>query len=396
MNILIVGGTFSNSPDEVKRSGVLRKMLEHIDNINAYTHCIEALAANSGTIETLEVLVDAPIKEDADVTIWMPNITNEEPKHYPRKKQGSVLICSKVMREGYTRADSISRIFKMHGNAVIEIRKDEKSGMVSFILVDALGNIWYNGNDIPSLMTSIMSFVAFTKSAKRVNTTKACELYVPVDKYFRDNKENLAKLLEINKKLQKHIHTSCGSRFFGNVSTRCQKLFPSARVTSETKVSFEHDKMYVSPRNTDKESLSPEDMVLYFGATDSYCGDRKPSVDSPVQVRLYKQMPNINFMIHGHAQIGIEGAVMTKHYTLCGDINEADEILKVVDKDANSFIINLLGHGFLVGASSVDQLERMVDKMIGQGGFSITGNENVRAAINERGIQETGVCSDQR
>ena len=34
MRLLIVGGTFSNNPDEVKRSGVLRKMLEYIDNIN--------------------------------------------------------------------------------------------------------------------------------------------------------------------------------------------------------------------------------------------------------------------------------------------------------------------------------------------------------------------------
>lgn len=75
MRLLIVGGTFSNNPDEVKRSGVIRKMLEHIDNINAYTHCIEALMVNSGTIETLEVLADTPIKEDADVTIWMPNIS---------------------------------------------------------------------------------------------------------------------------------------------------------------------------------------------------------------------------------------------------------------------------------------------------------------------------------
>lgn len=370
MKILIVGGTFDSDPNKMKPSGVAMKMFTHIANTKAYMHCMDVEITNGGPVGALPGLVNAPVTSDADIVVWMPNIPNEEAKHYPKKKQGAVLICSKVMREGYTHVDSVSRIFKMHGNAVIEIRKGENG--FKFTLIDALANIWYDGEDIPSLVTAIMMFSAFTKSAKRVNTTRACELYIPVEKYYNDNKENLAKLLEINKKLQKHIHTSCGSRFFGNVSTRCQKLFPSARVTSETKVSFEHDKMYVSPRNTDKESLSPEDMVLYFGATDSYCGDRKPSVDAPVQVRLYKQMPNINFMIHGHAQIDIEGAVMTKHYTLCGDINEADEILKVVDKDANSFIINLLGHGFLIGASSTDQLERLVDKTIEQGKFSIT------------------------
>ncbi len=59
-----------------------------------------------------------------DLTIWMPNISNEEPKDYPKKDKGSVLICSKVMRNGYTHIDSVSRIFKMHGHAVIEIYKE--------------------------------------------------------------------------------------------------------------------------------------------------------------------------------------------------------------------------------------------------------------------------------
>jgi hypothetical protein len=373
MRLLIVGGTFSNNPDEIKRSGVVRKMLEHIDNINAYTHCIEALMANSGTIETLEVLVDAPINEDADVTIWMPNITNEEPKHYPRKKQGSVLICSKVMREGYTRADSISRIFKMHGNAVIEIRKDEKTGMVSFTLVDALGNIWYDGNDIPSLMTSIMSFVAFTKAARRINTSRTAEDYIPVAKYFEDNKANLEILLDTNRKLQHHIQTSCGNRFFGNVSTRCQKLFPSIRanLSHERGVAATRN-MFVSPRNSNKESLTPEDMVLYLTNSDSYCGENKPSVDSPAQARLYDKMNNINFMIHGHAEIHHPHASRTKHYKLCGDVNEVDEILKVVNKDANSFIVNLLGHGFLIGARTGEELSTMVDKLIQEAEFKIT------------------------
>lgn len=373
MRLLIVGGTFSNNPDEVKRSGVIRKMLEHIDNINAYTHCIEALMANSGTIETLEVLVDAPIKEDADVTIWMPNIPNEESKNYPVKKQGSVLICSKVMRDGYTRADSISRIFKMHGNAVIEIRKDDKTGIVKFTLVDALGNTWYDGSDIPTLMTSIMAFVAFTKSAKRINTTRANEYYVPVDKYFEDNKKNLEILLDTNRKLQHHIQTSCGNRFFGNVSTRCQKLFPSIRAGIGNDRNYAMTRnMFVSPRNSNKESLTPEDMVLYLGNSDCYCGENKPSVDSPAQSRLYDKMNHINFMIHGHAEINHRDAVNTAHYKLCGDINEVDEIINVVDRNSKSFIVNLLGHGFLIGAETGEGLNSLVDKLIKEGEFKIT------------------------
>lgn len=28
-----------------------------------------------------------------------------------------------------------------------------------------------------------------------------------------------------------------------------------------------------------------------------YCGENKPSVDTPIQLRLYEKLPNINYMI---------------------------------------------------------------------------------------------------
>ena len=82
--------------------------------------------------------------------------------------------------------------------------------------------------------------------------------------------------------------------------------------------------MYVSPRNVPKESIRPEDMIVYMSG-DRYYGEHKPSVDSPTQIRLYHELPNINFMIHGHAII--ERAQTTKNYRLCGDIREVEEIL---------------------------------------------------------------------
>lgn len=367
MNIVIIGGTFSLEQEKKKSSGIINKMISCINGMRSFKWCMGvSFSANGGLPEELKTYVDSPVDYDADVTIWMPNISNEEEKYYPKKKQGSVLICSKVMREGYTRVDSISRIFKMHGNAVIEIRKNEETGIVSFTLVDALGNVWFNGSNIDSLMTSIMGFVAFTKSARRINTTKAGEF--PVDKYFEDNEQNLKALLNVNRKLQHHIQTSCGNRFFGNISTRCQKLFPSTRIDSQIQ------SMFVSPRNSNKESLQPEDMVLYLMELDSYCGDNKPSVDSPAQSRLYSRMSNINFMIHGHAEINMEGVVSTKHYKLCGDVNEVDEILEVVKPESNSFIINLIGHGFLIGANTMDTLVDTVDVLIKKADFNITNN----------------------
>ena len=371
MKILIVGGTFTDNIETVRPSGVVNKMHEHLLDINAFSHCISVELVNGRLINTMESLTNAPVEKDIDLTIWMPDITNEEAKHYPHKKQGSVLICSKVMREGYTRVDSVSRIFKMHGNAVIEIRKCMETNKYTFCLVDALANVWYEGDNIPALMTSIMAFVGFTRAARRVNTTRGCEVYVPTEKYFNDNRDNLQKLLDINRKLQHHIKTACGDRFFGNVSTRCQKLFPSARA-NEVSVEYTQDTMYVSPRNTDKESLTPEDMVLYFGNNDVYFGEKKPSVDSPAQARLYKKLPGISFMIHGHATIVLNNIQTTKHYKLCGDINEVDEVIKVVGTDAKWFAINLLGHGFLIGADTPETLESVVNSLIDEAGFKIT------------------------
>jgi hypothetical protein len=98
---LIVGGNFG---DEPKSSSVVTKIANQLE----ITEVI-----NGGTLDSL------PHEMNMDLILWMPNITNESPKQYPKKGNGNVLICSKVMRDGYTVIDAVSRIFKMRGNAVI-------------------------------------------------------------------------------------------------------------------------------------------------------------------------------------------------------------------------------------------------------------------------------------
>ena len=333
MKTLIVGGNFGESLEK-RESGIVKKIYNELLGPGQEIDLI-----NGGK------LTDLPDKINGyDFILWMPNIDNSEGKTYPQKDPGAILVCSKVMRLGYSKADAISRIFKMHGNAVIEIWKYENSELIQFVLFDALGNQWYSGTSITELVKELLKFYIFTKSAVRIQTTQ-----------IKDESEstlNLNKLIDLNKKLQKHIMTSCGNRFFGNLSTRCTKLFPSMREDIEL--------MYVSPRNISKESICPEDMIIY-NSRDEYFGDNKPSVDSPTQIRLYHELPNINFMIHGHATL--EKAQTTKNYRLCGDIREVNEVLELVQPSNLWFVINLRNHGFLIGATDLDDLETIIDKI---------------------------------
>ena len=111
------------------------------------------------------------------------------------------------------------------------------------------------------------------------------------------------------------------------------------------------DKMYI-----DIDAFVPtylgEDGNLY------YYGDRKPSVDSPIQVRLYQALPNINYMIHAHCYV--KNAESTDVALPCGAIEEVEEILKhILDRTKNFYALNLKGHGMIIMGNSVDDLRGM-------------------------------------
>jgi hypothetical protein len=330
MKAIIVGGNFGNP----KSSKVVAEIARYISNTTDLT------ILNGGELESL------PRALDYDLSIWMPNINNEEKKHYPIKKKGSVLICSKVMRKGYSNVDAVSRIFKMRGNAVIAIYTDKKP--FTFKLIDALGNEWYNGSSIEDLVKHIISFYIWTKQAIRIDS-------IPDNSLNKEEHYHLKELLILNNKLADFVQKQCGDRFFGNISTRCQKLFP----TASNKFGI-----YVSPRNVNKELLTVEDMV-YMTSDMHYKGNFKPSVDAPCQITIYNSHPEIHYMIHGHAFI--KGAPTTKEYYLCGDVREAHEVSFIIK---GSGVINLKNHGFLIYSETIEKLQTIVNKLIENREFS--------------------------
>ena len=329
-NILIVGGDVNNE----KKSSILKKMSISVNQIFNVDNKLY-----NGELPTQNEI------KKYDLIIWTPDISNEQEKDYPIKKKGSVLICSKVMREGYNDFVAISRIFKMNGNAVIAIYKDDPK-KIRFKLIDALGNIWINTNDIGELCFNIKKFYTWTKESIRKSLNWKDYSEVVMDEPIN---HILVKLIDINNKLSDKVVNAVGKRFFGNVSTRCMGLFPT---------SIENNLIYVSRRNIDKSKLSVDDFVICDKEFNFY-GDNKPSVDSPIQISLYNAFPKIRYMIHGHAYIS--DADITNKYVPCGDMREVDEIKKVWgDKPKN---INLKNHGFLIVAESLEELENIINNV---------------------------------
>lgn len=327
MNVTIVGGNWDEKGG--KKSGAV-ELLEIHFSLSFLLTGNDIKCYNGGNIN------DLPKNIDGKLIVWMPNIENEIPKYYPSKGIGSCLIVSKVVRDipnQHKYMDAVSRIFAMSGNAVIAIEREK--GLFKFTLIDALGNIWSSGTDVRQLQESIIKFYDWHKDQQRISTKRNGG----VDEFLKIVNENA-----------KNVMNHSGNRYFGNCSTRCTKTFPSCKL---------NDSVYLfSSRNVPKETINADDMVLVVDG--KFVGSKKPSLDTPVQIELYKRLPNINCMIHGHAFLKTDNqdendnvcnVFETKHYYPCGDMREVDAVMEVLpNSEVLGFMVNLKGHGYLIGA----------------------------------------------
>lgn len=130
-------------------------------------------------------------------------------------------------------------------------------------------------------------------------------------------------------------------------------MFPSYRISD--------DIILMSGRNTAKDRLTNEDFVFtkLLNGDVLYHGDKKPSVDTPIQLNMYKEFKNINFIIHGHAYI--ESAETTEHYFPCGDLRELSVVKDKLDSNTTRIVLNLKNHGFVIGASTLDELKEIIN-----------------------------------
>jgi hypothetical protein len=337
MKRLIVGGNFG----ECKKSSVVKKLAKSL----------YADEFNGGNLSNLNSAKQMVV--DYDLIVWMPNISNEIEKDYPKKKKGSILICSKRIDE-YNHeqiGNAVSRIFRMNANAVIAVLKEDD--IYSFKLIDALGNLWIDTEDISELSKMIETFAEWTKNSIRIESIPSkLENVINTDNYVTINDNGIMNFCDIVKKISEDIETVRGNRYFGNASTRCSYTFPSQK---------SYDGIFVSGRNTPKSSLTNEDFIKVEMQENKvvYFGDKKPSVDTPIQLELYKKLPNINYIIHGHAFI--ENVKITENYFPCGDMREVEEILNALPDFNDCCGINLKNHGFIILANNLEDLNDFVN-----------------------------------
>jgi hypothetical protein len=342
MKILVVGGSFDTAYG--KPSSV-------IDKIAKTFHRHSLLTINGGTLSKLKALLDGDwIVGQFDVVLWAPNVSNDEEKMLHRIKELNkkcILISTKQRRRAgeYTHGDIVGRLLKTHSNLGITFDIEKKPFKLT--ISDPLGNEYYSGYDVEKAGALLFNRIQYLKNGQRIGSKSVGQIsnHPDIEPAFID------VIHRFGKEFTKHVNAVNPNRLLGNASTRCAKGFPAIR--SENKGWY-----YVSRRNVDKENITNEDFVAVSNREDlvEYVGTNKPSVDTPIQVRLFNHYPNIKYMIHGH--VYVKNGLETQQKVPCGYLNEFDQILKLYpDQNVTKMLINLKGHGCLMAVDSLDKFD---------------------------------------
>ncbi len=361
--VLIVGGTFNQEGG---------KPSSLVNSINTYIReesDFQVTSINGGLVEDLhnEVL---PSVEDYEVVLWFANVSNDEVKMRDVKSINPkcILITSKRNDGGkYTFAELISRALSIKANLTIEFSKREDK--FNMMLFDPLGNVFYDGFEVEDMCNMLVSrtrdLIRFTRVPTFKDTENECPV-VPEETDFFNFAHSCADIFH------NLIRPAKGTeRFLGNMSFRCQNGFPSFR--------GDNGIIYVSRRNVDKSDINSSSFVpTYLDEQDNvkYFGDNKPSVDTPVQLRLYNLFPWANYMIHAHCYVDVSMIpealfVRTTKPIPCGALEEVDEIFETFlisryywdseynDQPPRLLAINLLGHGSILIAQDIEILKEL-------------------------------------
>jgi len=348
MRIAIIGGTWDRNYGKSSSivSQVIHRMIQEANALD----CSIVLTHNGGYYWSLPVLIDQMKIQDPDIIFWFMNVPNDLAKHNNIKAEfpKAILITSKNNYDKhYTFQEMAARALALKSNLFIEVTKEHQR--YHGRLFDPLGNAWtMKTPDFPYLVMQALKRAVHLKSVTRKSTTWSPEApdMIPASltngKFFKIVQKSADKFHEL-------IHPAEGvKRFLGNASFRCMNGFPSLRAMNGY--------IYVSRRNVDKRALGPDEFVQ-VGYNESkdivwYRGEHKPSVDTVVQVQLYRWLRNIRFMMHSH--VYVKYAPFTENMVPCGGFEEIGEIKYAVNKhDINperAFAINLIGHGSLICA----------------------------------------------
>ena len=351
MKLLFVAGTFD---DKGKISGYAEKFYHYMKRpaINTFI--------NGGYASELPDIVERV--KDFDVVIWMANVPNNYPKYVEeiKKNNPKCLLITSKRNDGnkYSFMHLLAKALKIKSNLVIEFKKDN-AGIIAATLFDPLGNVFCEGcTDIEVLSKALFKRVEELLSFTRVKSV--CEGPITKDLILPNDNVELNQFCELIQgyaaEYHELVHASNTSRMLGNVSFRCESGFPSFRDKARK------DIVYVSKRNIDKREIKPESFVPVLLTDDDdvhYFGDNKPSVDTPIQVKLYNYYYNVNFILHSHVYIYGYEYNLTDNVIPCGAIEEFEDIKKclVGPQYLSCGRVSLKGHGSICMAGHVGGLE---------------------------------------
>jgi hypothetical protein len=341
MKALLVGGTFDNHFG--KPSHIIEQLAQHLD-----MDCING--GNVGELPRINFNL-------LDVLLWFPNIDNSEDKILPHIKEKNyklLLVQSKrVIEKDYTESDVVGRLLASHANLGVMFLKLDN--VYRFQLIDPLGNSFCMTTDIQELAQALNNRINHLITLTRINCTPL--LGQPKDYVSPKPSDEFIEIIRAyGEQFTKFVNAVNPNRLLGNASTRCAKGFPAQRLK---------DRYLVSRRNVDKTTLSPDDFIEVKTQEERviHIGNVKPSVDTPIQIRLFNYYTNVNYMIHGH--VYVDGAPYTKSKIPCGYIEEFQEIKELYPSSSDSnFCVNLRGHGCLIMANDLDYFKNI--KLIGR------------------------------
>ena len=360
--VLIVGGTFDNEGG--RPSKLIYKIYEELKKEPFF----EITYANGGLVSDLHNGI-LPDVINYNVVLWFANVSNDEDKLRDVKaiNPKTILITSKRNDNNkYTFAELISRALAIKANLTIEFSKQEDK--FNMMLFDPLGNVFYDGLEVAELCDKLVNRTKKLLTFTRVPSVRDTENEVPVVPEETEFFEFAHSCADIFHNL---IRPAKGTeRFLGNMSFRCQNGFPSFR--------GENGIIYVSRRNVDKSDINARSFVPTYldeAMITRYFGENKPSVDTPIQLRLYNLCPWANYMLHAHCYVDTTNIldtmmIRTNEPIPCGALEELSEIRIVLPARDGSFVefsknaprllaINLTGHGCILIAKDIEILKEL-------------------------------------
>lgn len=365
MKILVVGGTFDTNGGRLsglvsKFTGILMDALSGTDSTAA---CV-----NGGYYAELHDILNAA--KNYDVVFWWANVPNDLPKVRNVKEVAPhALLVSSKRNDGdkYNFQELVNHSLGLKANLTFEFKK-QPDGNFHMMVFDPLGSSWYEGDELYYAIYATLNRLKFLLSITRNKTYQSetakelvMSMYfnksehqvdVPDEEKFVAIVKGYAETFQELLKPAKNV-----TRFLGNASMRAPQFRCGRGMPSFRKDGY----IFVSQRNVDKQFLTLENFVPTYLEDGKvfYCGDKKPSVDTPIQLRLYEKLPNINYMIHSHCYI--DGAPFTSRPVPCGAVEEVGEVTSALEKEYGTlelerYVINLIGHGSIVMSRDLEGL----------------------------------------